>query len=172
MADEPQAPVQILMMLSRKVRRVPMDFEHPRNSRGDHQPLYDGFYVSAVREWLAGWEAWQKGEHADQIKYAAEPERVAYTFEEWHGTGPDPDYYYPGETWPEGTTLGICMYEDVMEGTPISAIYPDTEEGRDAMARELAGAEHGITTGMTAEEWRQVIDGQVTARDIHTGEVS
>lgn len=161
----------MLMMLSRKVRRVPLDFQHPRNSRGDFQPLYDGFYVPAVREWLADWEAWQKGEHADQVKYAERGKPLTCPFEEWGGNGPDPDYYYPGAGWPEGVELGICMYEEVTEGTPISAVYPDTEEGRDAMARELAGAEHGITTGMTAKEWRGVIDGGVFAKDIHTGEI-
>lgn len=161
----------VMMMLSRNVRRVPLDFRHPRNSRG-FQPLYDAFYVPTVRAWLVEWEAWQKGEHADQIKYASEPERVAYPFEEWSDNGPDPDYYYPGEAWPEGVEMGICMYESVTEGTPISAVYPDTADGRVAMANELAGGDHGITSGLSVQDWLGVITEQIAARDIHTGELS
>lgn len=153
----------VLMMLSREVRRVPLDFEHPRNSRGDFQPVYDEFYVPKVRAWLAGWDHWQT---------SPDPRAEGETFEDWHGDGPDPDYYHLGADWPEGAELGICMYETVTEGTPISAVYADTADGRIAMAGELAGGEYGITTGLSVQDWLGVITGQLVAKDVHTGELS
>lgn len=158
----------MLMMLSREVRRVPLDFEHPRNSRG-LQPIFNAFYVPTVRDWLKRRDAWMMGERPE---WFTEREGKPYTFEEYEDNGPDPDYYYPGESWPEGAELGICMYESVTEGTPISRIYPDTELGRHEMAVELAGGSGSITDGMTASDWRAVIDGKIMARDIHTGELS
>jgi hypothetical protein len=162
-----------VMMLSREVRRVPLDFQHPTKRRydvrtgsyvEDHQPVFDRFYVPAVREWLAGWEAWQTSPH---------PRADGRTFEEWDGNGPDPDYYYPGAAWPEGAEMGICMYETVTEGTPISAVYPDTPKGRADMAAELARTDTSITSSLTAADWLEVIEASAVApmgTDLHSGQ--
>lgn len=158
------------MMMSRGIRRVPKDYEPPTNDRtGRPEPCFDEFYVVKSRQWLAQWEEWQKGEHPNQKQYQIAAD---VTFEDWDGKGPDPDYYYPGERWPEGSEMGIRMYESVTEGTPISRWYPDTDEGREAMAEELAGdVDTGITSHLTKEDWLNVINEQVSAVDIHTGEI-
>jgi hypothetical protein len=157
--------VPMLMMMSREVRRVPLDYEAPRSERhGSWQPRFDKFYVPTVKQWLADREAWENGTHPDRAGHD-------YSFEEWDGNGPDPDYYYPGEGWPEDAEMGIQMYETVTEGTPISRVYPDTPGGRRAMAEELTTIDSGITSGLTVDQWLQIIDGQTLARDIHTGEV-
>lgn len=155
-----------LMMLNRKVRRVPQDYEPSRDTRGGgYQPCFDRFYVPTVKQWLADREAWENGTHPDRGDRD-------YSFEEWDGNGPDPDYYYPGEAWPTDAIMGIRMYETTTEGTPISAWYPDTDEGREAMARELAtDGVGGTSDGFTIDDWRSVISGDVMARDIHTGKV-
>lgn len=161
----------MLMMLSREVRRVPLNYEHPKKSRydvqtmtyvEDFQPVCDRFYVPAVREWLANWERWQTN---------PDPAGGGCSFEEWDGNGPDPDYHYPGEAWPDGAEMGIRMYESVSEGTPISAVYPDTPGGREAMAQELSERTGAITDGMSPNDWMRVIEGQALAKDIHTGEI-
>ncbi len=153
----------MLMLLSREVRRVPLDYEPPQDERGHPRPVFDRFYGDALAEWEAGKRRWDTGE---------DPDRRArnYSWEEWVGEKPDPDFYLPGVAWPEGAVIGIRMYETVTEGTPISRAYPDTEEGRTAMAAELASANTSITSGMTAAEWRQIIDGGLGVKDIHTGE--
>lgn len=157
-----------VMMLSREVRRVPLDFQHPkrrdysyrkRDYVESYQPIFDGFYVPVVREWLAERDLWQRGEHPDQGKSAA----TDCSFETWAGNGPDPDYYYPGEAWPADVEMGICMYETVTEGTPISAVYPDTPEGRAAMAAELARTDTSITSSLTEADWLEVISRSAVA---------
>jgi hypothetical protein len=159
-----------MMMLSRGVRRQPRTYDPPRRRAGGYQPVHDRFYVPAAREWLAGWEAWQRGEHPDQQR----DDPPTCSFEEWHGEGPDPDYHYPGEAWPAGAEMGIRMYETVTEGTPISAWHPDTGEGRRAMAAELAapGNDTGLTSDLSAEDWLRIIEGVPLARDVRTGEIS
>lgn len=155
----------IYMLLSREIRRVPLDYECPTDHRGGKQARYDEFYVPAVKDWLERRERWVSGEGPDANEH---PE---CTFEEWDGNGPDPDYYYPGDSWPADAEMGIQMYETVSEGSPISAVYPDTDAGRAAMADELAVGDHGITTGMSSDDWMRIIEGQVLAQDIHTGEI-
>lgn len=168
-----------VMMLSRGVRRVPLHYEHPKKQRYDYrtmtyvedfQPVFDRFYVPAVREWLANWELWQKGEHPDQQVEDA----PGYSYEDWDGPGPDPDFHYPGAAWPKGTEMGICMYESVTEGTPISRVYPDTPEGRQAMAEQIASEDTSITSAMTVADWLEVIEGQtsIMGTDIGTGGVA
>lgn len=79
-----------VMMLSRGIRRVPLNYEHPQRERFDYrsmshvkspQPVFDQFYVPAVREWLAGWERWQT---------SPAPAADGCSYEEWEGNGPDP----------------------------------------------------------------------------------
>lgn len=165
-----------VMMLSRELRRVPLDYEHPKKQRydlrtltyvEDFQPVFDRFYVPEVREWLANWELWQKGEHPDQ-KRDDPPE---YSFEDWDGNGPDPDYHYPGDAWPKDAEMGICMYESVTEGTPISDVYPDTPAGRRAMAEQIAHEDTSITSSLTVDDWLEVINSQtIVGTEIGTGD--
>jgi hypothetical protein len=160
----------MLMMLSREVRRVPLDYEPPRNSHGHVQPVFDRFYVDALREWEEEKRRWDAGERPDYFRPEQYPNGIP--FEDYHGEMPDPAYYYPGERWPRGAVLGIRMYESVTEGTPISIAHPDTPEGRRTMARELAfHGGGGIADGMTFDDWMRVIDGAYLAKDIHTGEI-
>jgi hypothetical protein len=155
----------IVMMLNREVRRVPRDYEPPRDERGRPHPCFDAFYEVALREWGVGRERWNSGDDPDR-------EGRSYTWEEWHGDAPDPDYHYPGERWSEDAEMGIRMYETTTEGTPISSWYPDTRAGRRMMARELAAADTGITSDLSEANWLAVIEGQVAARNIGTGELS
>ena len=150
-------PVQ--MLLSRAVRRVPLGWEHPTDARG-FVPLHDGF-AERVAAWDRDRAAWDRGERPD---YARRGESM--TFEEWDGPRPQACDYMPEFDAPDG----LCMYEEITEGTPISAVYPDTDEGRDAMARELAASPGGIAR-LSVDEWREIIDGGSGAVDLHTGAV-
>jgi hypothetical protein len=156
----------MLMMLSREVRRVPMGWEPPRDARGRFLPMHDQTHADALAEYEAERAKWERGEFP---AYATAESRTL-PYEEWNGHPPDEESFRP--EWPADAEMGIRMYETVTEGTPISATYADTDEGRRAMADELAQSEHGITTGMAAEDWLRVIGGEVLAKDIHTGEVS
>lgn len=60
--------------MSREIRRVPSDWQHPRDSNG-YKPLYDRSYETALQEW---------------VKYEEEDPK------------PDPNYYRP--KWEEEPT--------------------------------------------------------------------
>ncbi len=155
----------MLMMLSREVRRVPLDWQHPTDERGNLRPLLDGSFTDAVAEWDAERAAWERGEFPD---YASEETR-ALTYEEWAEERPVEAHYMP--TFPADATLGICMYEEVTEGTPISPVFPDSEDGRTCMAAYLVANPSGITEGMTIADWLAIIGGGLGTKDVHTGQI-
>lgn len=159
--------MRAVMMLSRNVRRVPMDYDPPRDPRGGYHPTYDQFYADALREWEEEKARWDAGERPDFCS----PENRDLSYEEWDGPAPDPEFYYPGSAWPEDAEMAIRMYEDVTEGTPISRPYPDTPAGRRAMANELATRDSGLTSNFTVADWLEVIDGQIMGTDITTGAI-
>ena len=80
--------------MSREIRRVPLDWQHPRGVDGYLVPLSDG-YAEAVAEWERDPEYW--------------------------GARPKPERYMPD--WPKGTALGWQVYESVTEGTPTSPVF-------------------------------------------------
>lgn len=147
------------MMLNREVRRVPLGYEPPRNVYGHYCPVFDQFYADALREWQEAKRKWDAGERPDYCSAA----NRNLSYEEWDGPAPNPDYYLPGATWPEGTVLGICMYETVTEGTPISAVYPDRPDGYRAMAEEIVAKDTSITRAMTVADWLEVINNSAVA---------
>jgi len=76
-------------------------------------PLYDQTYSEAFEEW-----------EAERLEFEADPE-PGYSFEEWHGSSPDPEYYRP--EWSEEPSH-YQIYEDVTEGTPASPVFASLEE--------------------------------------------
>lgn len=101
--------------MGREIRRVPADWEHPRDERGHYQPLYDNDYHTAAREWIAGLMAWENGTHPDHQDTSAE------YYWEWYGPPPDEDYYRQRAWTPEEATH-YQVYETVTEGTPVSPV--------------------------------------------------
>jgi hypothetical protein len=158
--------VPILMMVSRKVRRVPLDWEHPRDERGALVPLLARVHAEEAARFDREKAEWDRGEYPG---YACADSRDM-TFEEWDGPRPVAEDYMP--VFPADAELGICMYEEVTEGTPISPVYPDTPEGRSDMAAYLAAHPGGISVGMTAADWTAIIEGGLAVKDIRTGEVA
>jgi len=169
----------LIMMLQRVIRRVPLNYEHPRDDEGHFRPQCAELWDDVMREWLEGWERWRRGEHeAQSLRYSEDCENgkageLIYPpdtpYVEYEAP-PDPENYHT-RPWPEDAEMGIQMYEDVSEGTPISEVYPDTEDGRLEMAKELTETPKGITDGMTVNDWLKVINGQILGKDIHTGKI-
>lgn len=136
--------------MGREVRRVPKDWQHPKKREWNslkgcfetvHQPMHDRSFAEDMREWYAGWEAWERGERPE----GAESE----TYWEYAGGPPNPEYYMPD--WPEHERTHLMMYEDTSEGTPISPAFETPEE----LARWLADNNASAFGGMTAtyEQW-------------------
>ena len=123
--------------MGREVRRVPADWEHPKNYLGKYEPLYDRL-SDAVETFRKNIEKMGLLEALD-----------------YHGGGPNPADYMPD--WPEDKRTHLMMYEDTTEGTPISPAFETPEE----LARWLAdsGASSFGSDTATYEQWLPICKG-------------
>ena len=120
--------------MGREVRRVPLDWEHPKNSNMNYEPLSEG-YEEQASEWL-------DKANIDGLQAAID----------WFGSAPDRNEYMPD--WPESERVGWQMYEDTSEGTPISPVLKSPEElarwlaenGASAFGSEIASYDAWLAT--------------------------
>jgi hypothetical protein len=140
--------------MGREVRRVPADWEHPKNERGNYIPLYGRSFSKEVADWDEGAAQWENG-FLDNYKGGWEPkdQSMDYPYEEWSGKRPEEHEYMPD--WPDEQRTHIQMYEDTSEGTPISPVMETPEE----LARWLADNNASAFAGMKAtyEQWLSTI---------------
>lgn len=108
--------------MGREIRRVPKDWEHPRNDKGNYKPVYDRDYETSSDEWVKNCALWAAGNHPDQ-----EDDEYDYPkyFWEWDNGPPDEEYHLPKFN-SEPTHYQI--YENVSEGTPTSPIFASLDE--------------------------------------------
>lgn len=114
--------------MGREVRRVPPNWEHPRNEDGRYIPLYDQTYESARREWLDGYAAHEPAEH-DGLDYW-----------EYDGMPPVRADYRP---YPDEEATWYQVYETVSEGTPVSPPFATQEELIAHLAEHGDKTDHG-----------------------------
>lgn len=107
--------------MGRGIRRVPPDWQHPKNEYDGFQPLFDRVFERELKEWTEGQRRWDAGEDPARAKYEAE-RGYSVAWEDWHGNPPDPAYHRPD--WPEESRTAYQVYETVSEGTPISPVFP------------------------------------------------
>lgn len=78
--------------MGREIRMVPPNWEHPKKdypnyrsgtSEQRYQPMFDREFAPAMREWIADWDAWERGERPD---YCSE-ESAALQYWEYNGAG-------------------------------------------------------------------------------------
>lgn len=119
--------------MGREVRRVPPDWQHPKDSDGRYIPLFEG------RDYELHLEGW---------KQAVEE------------NGPDPDEPEPDQSdympvWPAEQATHLMMYESTSEGTPLSPAFAMAED----LARWLADNNASAFAGMTAtyDDWLATI---------------
>jgi hypothetical protein len=155
--------------MGREVRRVPADWQHPKIEKPNYrrgimeeryQPMFDRPFAPAMREWIAQWDAWERGERPD---YCSE-EGAKLPFWEWSGPPPDPAYYRPD--WPEESRTHLMMYEDTSEGTPISPAFATPEELARWLVDNNASA-FGSDTA-TYEQWLAVARGGWAPSAVYT----
>ena len=141
--------------MSREIRKVPKNWEHPKRPDGQYEPLLDGDYEADIAKWIEGKKKWSEGLRDDwhggwkeiELKY------VNQTYEEWGGNAPQASDYMP--TWKEEEKTHIQMYETCTEGTPISPVMDDPEK----LARWLVDNNASAFGSMTAtyEQWLSTI---------------
>jgi hypothetical protein len=104
-----------------ELRRVPANWEHPRDKEGNFVPLRDK-YEAHCEMWLAELKEWEAGCHRDRA--AAAEQGVRY-FWDWEGPPPDSSSYIPKFDEP---ATSYQIYETVSEGTPISPVFSSEAE--------------------------------------------
>lgn len=114
--------------MGREVRKVPADWQHPKNSDGRYEPLFGGSWANDAAEWDEERAKWERGEFPE---YTSEASR-AMPYDRYAGRRPYSADYMPD--WPESERTHLMMYETTSEGTPISPAFETPEE----LARWLA----------------------------------
>ena len=120
--------------MSREIRRVPLDWEHPLQERylyengerktysldNDYKPCYDQTFEEAVEEWKAKFIKWESTPLEDRRPTTGIP----MEYWEWDSP-PDRDHYRPAFT---SEADGYQLYETVSEGTPVSPIFSNKSD--------------------------------------------
>ncbi len=137
--------------MGRQVRRVPADWQHPKNEKGHYIPLFERSYSKDAAEWDERAAQWAKGLR-DDYNGGWQPKEAVYAdmcYVEWAGAAPDESDYMPD--WPTDQCTHLQMYDNTSEGTPISPVMETPEQ----LAQWLADNEASAFAGMTAtyEQW-------------------
>jgi len=140
--------------MGRELRKVPANWEHPKNDNGSYQPMFNRFYGDALSEWLEEHQKWEAGTHEDLIDKPERKEEYPF-YAMWGGNPPDVEYYQTKKYAPEELTH-IQLYETTSEGTPKSPVFKADELEK---LCEFA-AENCTTFGSfkaTKEKWMQML---------------
>lgn len=134
--------------MGREVRRVPADWQHPKDSStGRYIALYPGDrYEPRAAEFM---------EIANRDGLQAAIDECG---------APDKNDFMPD--WPESEKTHYMMYEDTSGGTPISPAFPTPEE----LARWLAdtGASSFGSNTATYEQWLRIAQGGWAPSAVYT----
>src|SRR3972149_2238503 len=98
--------------MGREIRRVPANWEHPKQY-GHYQPLYDKDFACEAREWLDNCISWDNGTHKD-LQERPDLKKEYPFYWQWDGEPPNEEYFRPkfeNAEWYQ-------VYETVSEGTP------------------------------------------------------
>ena len=143
--------------MGREIRRVPKDWNHPKNERGKYIPLLGRAFSERLERWDEGEKMWKKGlrDNCKDGWIPIEAEYIGQSFSDWDGDRPVKKDYMP--EWNESQKTHIQMYEDCTEGTPISPVMATPEE----LARWLADNNASAFGDQTAtyEQWVRVCNG-------------
>ncbi len=144
--------------MSREVRRVPADWEHPKEYNiycGEecYIPLWDGDFNAVAKQWDVEREKWESGERPDYAPIEEYP--LDYPFDQWEGKRPYSQDYMP--QWPDCERTHYMMYETTSEGTPISPAFATPEE----LAQWLVDNKASALAQQTAsyEAWLRIANG-------------
>lgn len=104
--------------MGREVRKVPENWEHPKNEKGDYQSCFDETYEDAADEWLTQFYEWEAGRDPNREEYDTR------YFWDWKSP-PDEDSCRPKF---ESDPIWFQLYETVSEGSPVSPPFASLEE--------------------------------------------
>ena len=157
--------------MSREVRRVPADWEHPRTEHDGKMvycPLRDGFSRDLERWDQECAKLEQEGLVSGGLGDRWEPapaEALAAEYAEWAGQRPEPQDYMPD--WPAAERTHYQLYEVTTEGTPLTPPLPTLED----LARYCADHEvstWGPNSPMDYDHWMALFAGELDIQPVVT----
>ena len=109
-------------MVVREIRRVPKDWQHPKDARGNYLALYDKTHDEALVDYdndRADWDADNDGVRSQAREWG-------YTdFDKWHGPPTDKEYCRPAF---DAEPTHYQIYQTVSEGTPTSPVFASLDK--------------------------------------------
>lgn len=137
--------------MGREIRRVPADWQHPKDDKGRYISLFDGNNLKEAQAyWDDGAVLWKQGKRRDTPN-ERKPDHVSWyawmltgpvvpierkylklPYDEWDGKRPDPKDYTDFGGRP--CTHFQC-YENVSEGTPVGPVCATEKEAWDRRER-------------------------------------
>ncbi len=144
--------------MSREVRRVPADWQHPRegyDGKGFYRPLYDEDFKAAAASWKAEFAEWESRGPVWQEAAAYSAGHLEY----WEQGGNPPDRREYRPAWTDAERTHYQLYEAVTAGTPLSPPCASPEELAEWLAGNGIQAYPGFPLGAVAghEEWLAII---------------
>lgn len=133
--------------MSREIRRVPAEWEHPRDSSGHFRALHDETFEAASREWWEKAKQWH--ERPEELEGSDRKWQKKYPwYWEWSGGSPDEESYRPVFT-SEPTHYQI--YETVSEGSPCSPVFASLDEMIEWMTQPI---DRSLTDYNRGADWQ------------------
>jgi hypothetical protein len=113
--------------MGRELRLVPPNWQHPRDDRGQLQPMHHGSFSEAFSRWIEDFDRVRRGElsESERVCYAGEGKTALAEWLKDEGTPPDPAYY---GTWDPATATWFQVWETVSEGTPVTPPFATAAE--------------------------------------------
>lgn len=112
--------------MSRELRRVPANWDHPISERrsGNYgpQPIRDSSFEDAAAEWKKEFAEWENGVRPSCF---CASESGHMEFWEYSGDPPDRKYYRP---WKDEDATWYQVWETVTEGTPVTPPFETQQE--------------------------------------------
>ena len=109
--------------MGREIRRVPANWQHPKDSEGSYHPLHDQSFEEAAAEWKQGFKDWEAG-----IPRPYQSADAFEKFEYWEYAGDPPVRAHFRPCWSADEATHYQMYETTTEGTPVTPVFATTEE--------------------------------------------
>ena len=117
--------------MSREIRRVPADWEHPKDPwRGEtYQALLKGPYDEQWSDFYRQHELWEKDQHPHQLDAEFREGAKKYRWRHEYGGFPARDRSAYMEHYIGGRECTHWqLYESVSEGTPVSPVFATDED--------------------------------------------
>lgn len=153
--------------MGHSVRKVPANWEHPKDENGCYIPLFDGFNAE-LEGWREGLRRWNDGlvedfggltrmpsDNASDRAWKPKPADVTGSYSEWVGKDePNPQSYTLD--WPVVERTHFQVYQNITEGSPVSPVFESLNE----IAQWLVDNPGKFYDGdeATVEEWLYTLE--------------